>query len=341
MSIPITRPSIKRADMDSVLSCMVTDSLGPGILSQRLVKDVAEYLGVEGGLAFREYSRAIREAIDALDLPSGSRIIISPLAPRVYREVFLERGIEPVYVDVEQETGCLAVNKIEAFAGQDIGAVVAHANLGFAPNMDALIEYGVPIIEDISQALGAHTGTRRLGSYGNYVILSLEPDGIITSGGGVLLMGKGKKETVNLSKPAEGYTSELLLPDFNAALGITQIRNVEKFIERRKEIASVFSRAVMQSRHRMLIQRGEGENIFFSFPVLLDSGMKDVQAYARKKGIETQPAFADSILADLADPERDWPAARSLLLRCLLFPLYPTLTKTGIQQIEKTLSTLP
>ena len=328
--------------MDSVLTCMVSDNLGPGALSQRLVKDVAEYLGVDGGTAFREHHRAVSSAVDAIGLAKGSRVIISPLCPRVYREVFTEKEIETLFVDVEPETGCLDAEKIEKFAGQDIGAIVAHATLGFAPNMEALVEYGVPIIEDISQALGAHTGARRLGSYGNYIIVAMEPDGIVTSGGGVLLLGRSKKETSALSKIIENFPAELMLPDFNAALGITQIKNVERFIERRKEIAAVFSRAVMQSRHKMLIQKGEGENIFFSFPVILDSGMKDVQSYARKKGVETRPAFADSILTGIPpDSERDWPAARSLMLRCLLFPLYPTLTKTGIGLIERTLSTLP
>jgi dTDP-4-amino-4,6-dideoxygalactose transaminase len=156
-----------------------------------------------------------------------------------------------------------------------------------------------------------------------------------------VLLGKGKKEAGTLKRLTEAYTPELFLPDFNSALGITQIKTVERFIERRKEIAQVFSRAVMQSRHKILIQKGEGENIYYSFPIVIDSGMKDVQSYARKKGIETKPAFTGSIIAFLPEDERKWPVAASLLLRCLLFPLYPTLTKLGIGQIEKVLTTLP
>ena len=67
------------------------------------------------------------------------------------------------------------------------------------------------------------------------------------------------------------------------------------------------------------------ENIFFSFPLLLASGMKDVQAYARKKGIETGAAFTESIFVWLPEEEstaKNYPVARSFVLRCLLFPLY-------------------
>jgi len=342
MSIPLLRPSIKRSDMDSVLTCMVSDSLGSGALAQRLVRDLSEYLGVEGGMALREYRRAVDCAVDALGLGAGSRVILSPLSPRVYRDVLEQKGIVPVYVDVEMETGCIDPGEIEKLTGQEIGAVIVHATLGYSPDMQVLMDFGVPVLEDISHALGAHNGSRRLGSYGDYVVLSMEPEGIVTSGGGAVLLGRGRKEAAALTKISSTLSADLLLSDLNAALGITQVRKLNSFLQRRREIAAVFTRAVMQSRHGILAQKAEGENVNFSFPVLLDSGMKDVQAYARKKGVETRPAFTDSALAGLSSEEGDGlPKAKALMLRCLLFPLYPTLTTEGIRQIERTLASLP
>jgi dTDP-4-amino-4,6-dideoxygalactose transaminase len=323
---------------------MVSDSLGPGALGQRLVKDICEYIGCGGGLALREYGRAVKFACRALDLPGGSRIAISPLAPRVYMEAFQEEGFEAVYADVEEDSGCLSPAGVDALRGEGIAAVVVHANLGFVPDMDGFLELGIPVIEDISQAVGANTGTRKLGCFGSYTIVSLEPDGIITSGGGAVLLCRGRKEAQALSKLSRQPLPGELLPDFNAALGITQVKNIEKFIEKRKEIAGVFSHAAMQARHRMLSQKGDAENIFFSFPLLLASGMKDIQAYARKKGIESEAAFTGSILAYLAEEDaaaKKYPVARSFLLRCLLFPLYPALAKTSVEMITRVLSTLP
>jgi dTDP-4-amino-4,6-dideoxygalactose transaminase len=208
--------------MDSVLTCMVSDSLGPGALGQRLVKDVAEYLGCGGGLALREYGRAIKLACCALELPRGSRIVISALAPRVYKEVFQEQGFEAVYVDVDEDSGCISPAGVAACRaeGEGIAAIVVHANLGFVPDVEEFLETGIPLIEDISQAVGANTGTKKLGSFGNYTIVSLEPDGIITAGGGALLLGRGRKETLALSRLPQQPLPGELLPDFNAALGI-------------------------------------------------------------------------------------------------------------------------
>jgi dTDP-4-amino-4,6-dideoxygalactose transaminase len=323
---------------------MVSDSLGPGALGQRLVKDMCEYLGCVGGLALREYGRAIRLAFRALEIPRGSRIAVSPLAPRVYMEVLREQGFEAVYADVEEDSGCISPAGVQAVRGEGLAAIVAHATLGFVPDMEGFLELGVPLIEDVSQAVGANTGTRKLGCFGAYTIVSLEPDGIITAGGGALLLGRGRKETQALLRLPQQPLAGELLPDFNAALGITQIKNIEKFIGKRKEIAAIFSRAAMRSRHRMLSQKGDAENIFFSFPLLLASGMKDVQAYARKKGIESEAAFGESVLAYVAEDDaaaKMYPVARSFLLRCLLFPLYPSLTTEPVKQIEQVLSTLP
>jgi dTDP-4-amino-4,6-dideoxygalactose transaminase len=341
MAIPIIRPTIKRADMDSVLTCMVSDSLGPGLLGRQLVKDVSEYLGCAGGIALREYSRAIKLALDALGLERGARVILSPLAPRLYMDALREKGLEAVYCDVDEDSGCLSPEGVRARLEEGAAGIVVHSNLGFVPDMDGFAEYGIPLIEDISQAVGAHTGSRKLGACGNYAIIAMEPDGIITAGGGVLLVCRSRRESLALSKLTDTLLPEALLPDFNAALGITQIKNIEKFIERRKEIAADFSHAAMRARHRMLAQKGEAENVFFSFPLLLESGMKDVQAYARKKGIETTGAFEESVIAYLPEGGQRYPVARSFLLRCLLFPLSPSLTKPSVEQISKILSTLP
>jgi len=97
MSIPVFKPSIKRRDMHSVLSCLVTDVIGPAVLADDLVATAAGELGFEGGGAVREYTRAIGLTIQALGLAKGDKAILSPLAPSAYHRAFQERGILPVF----------------------------------------------------------------------------------------------------------------------------------------------------------------------------------------------------------------------------------------------------
>jgi dTDP-4-amino-4,6-dideoxygalactose transaminase len=126
----------------------------------------------------------------------------------------------------------------------------------------------------------------------------------------------------------------------NAFLGLAQMRQIESFIAARKEIAQLFNRSLMQSGHKPLIQKGEAENIYYSFPVVLDRDIQEVIQYVRKKNVETSLAFSDAAIACM-DADGEYPNARSIGLRCLLFPLYPMLGKRNAELIAKLLSTLP
>ena len=339
--------------MDAVLSCMVTDSLGPGSLSDQLTNAVSEYLGLAGGIALRERSRAFALTIDRLALPEGSAVVLDPLVPHAYHAVLCEHGMRPVYVDVLDSSLCidpaLADEAIKRAVeqGEAVGAIVTHTTLGFVPDMEAIAALGVPIIEDVSQGIGANTGEERVGRFGKYVLVGMEPDDVITAGGGSLLLASSKGDRAALRREADMLSSDTLLPDMNAALGLTQIREIEKFIARRAEIASVYSRAIMRGRHRSPVQPGEAENVYLSFPVLVTGSVSEVGAYARKKGVESRRAFEHTVLDRYGGAEDDtiasseFPVARSLVLRCLQFPLYPSLTAKEVSTIERVLTTLP
>ncbi len=361
--IPINRPSIRRKDMDAVLTCMVDDNIGPGDRSKELISAVSHRLGIAGGIALRERGRALALALEMLDLSHGSCIAMDPLVPAYYHDVVVKAGLVPVYVDVTGEGTCIDPRKLEPLGAGTLRAIVTHTALGYIPEMDAIGGFGIPVIEDISEGIGANTGDRPAGSYGRLVIVGMDPDGIITAGGGALLLAATKADAARLRRAADNLPADVLLPDMNAALGLTQMKQLERFIARRAELASVFARAVMRGRHTVPGQPGDGENVYYAFPVVLSGGTADVRQYARKKGVETAPAFEDSVLARYGKPadmrteddpagggmvtagdvisESEFPAAHALGLRCIRFPLYPALTGTETAIIERVLSTLP
>lgn len=347
--------------MDAVLSCMVTDSLGPGSLADQLTAAVAEYIGLAGGVALRERARALGMALDELGLQPGASVLLDPLLPHSYDAAIRARGLKPLYADVLDSSLCLDPASAERAAaacveaGGSLGAVISHSNLGFVPDVPALAALGFPLIEDVSDGIGANTGDDRLGRFGRFVIVAMEPDHVVTAGGGTLLLASSRNDRAALRRAAEQLSADTLLPDMNAALGLTQIREIEKYLARRSEIAAVYMRALMRGRHRAPVQPGEAQNVYLSFPVLVEGSVAEVTAYCRKKGVETGPAFAESILDrygrsasaseegtnDQLIAEADYPVARSLLMRCLRFPLYPSLTAKEVAIVERVLSSLP
>ncbi len=348
MSIPVAKPSIKRRDMNSVLTCLVSDSLGPGSLSRKLASEICAYLGLQAGIALREYGRAIELVFDVLDLREGSRIIISPLAPLVYYEIAKRRGVECLFPDVDVKTGCISLESAAEMASAGAAACILHTTLGFVPEYESIAESGIPIIEDISEGIGAHNGEIKCGTFGTITIIAMEVDHVITSGGGVIIASGSRKESSLLKRYSREFPAQRLLPDMNAALGLTQIQDIERYIQKRREIAGIYVKAVMSSRHGMLSQTGDAENVYYSFPVIVESGMADCIQYAKKNGAESRPAFENSILAHYGTEifsegriDKQLPKAYSLLNRCLLFPCYPSLSSKDVSLIQKILTTLP
>ncbi len=327
--------------MDSVLSNLISDSIGPGLLAKRFAQSVSRYLGVAGGVALREYTRSLEVALDALNLAPGSRVVLSPLSPGMYLHVLKKRGFKPLFADVDSDSPVISVDSIKNLLSHDPHVLLIHYHLGFIPDMEEISNLGIPIIEDISHSFGGNTVDRRCGNYGRYIIISLEPENIITSGGGGMILAQRSKDLTAFKKVISDLPEETVLSDINASLGVVQMSSLESFIQARKEIARIFTQALVESKHKTLIQSIDSENVFFSFPVLLESGMAEVRKYAEKKNVQTLPAFDSSIIKKLNQNGFTFPNAKTFFFRTLLFPLYPAMGKRNTEHVARVLSTLP
>src|SRR5512137_3067585 len=99
MSIPVFCSYIRRKDMDTVLNCLVTDSIGPGEYLDRFQRSAKEALGYDFGFAVRSPSLALGLALDSLALAEGDAVAVPALAPAYYLRVLASRRLVPVFVD--------------------------------------------------------------------------------------------------------------------------------------------------------------------------------------------------------------------------------------------------
>jgi perosamine synthetase len=395
MSIPVFRPTLRRRDFNSVLGCLVSDRIGGGPLNHELTVELARYLGVAGGACLATFAQAVQCALEALGLTAGDAVVLSALAPADYLGALAGRGLRALVADVDPSNGLVLRSAVERHLAASPKALVLHYPLGCVPESEELFSLGLPVLEDISQALGASLGTPgggeaggqsggedasrpaeesppRCGSLGAVSVLSLAPEGIITAGGGAAVFARERRDLKSLRDAVERQPRDALLSDMNAALGLAQVREIEGFLKTRRSIGEIFSQAVARSRHGRLGPWQESAGVPFAFPVLVRDGVKQVRQFAMKRNIETCSAFGDCVAAigqAPAEPPAEGPAeareapaaeardaradtasaaaapalsaARDLLARCVLFPLYPTLLKRDLQLIAKVLSALP
>ncbi len=340
MSIPLFKPTIKRKDMDSVLTCLVSDQIGPSSLAEDLIQHISHDLGTSGGCALREFSRALSLLLDGMGLVRGDRVILSPLSPQVYLRTFEEKGIVPLYADVDEASGTIDPEKIAPLMAYHPKALFVVHPLGFIQPIEALEQYGLPLVEDISQSLGATLGDRKTGTWGRYVLLGMEFHHIITSGGGTLLLARSGEDGAALAEKSSLLSGESFLPDMNGSLGLVQWVQLEGFLEKRRQLAELFERSSARGRHSSF-RPAEGENpVWYGYPLYLRDSMKEIRQYALKKGIETAMAFGGCCI-DFMEDRNQCPAASRLAMGTLLFPLYPMMGQKNGELISRVLTTLP
>ncbi len=332
---------IRRKDMDSVLNCLVTDKLGPGDFTDRLLKLAKERFGFEFGVAVRNPAIALEIVIDALSLQAGDHVACSALAPSWVNKVFSKRNIETVWLDVEVSSASATASSLERLTANPVKALYLEGTWGVLPDQALFAELGIPIIEDISYSIGGKTESYSAGGIGTFVILGLEHASSITAGGGALLYAPGRREGQVLRNTSERLLAMDRIGEMNAALAVPQLRDIDKFIIKRRELTELFLQSLARSHKRALTASIECESACFGLVVLLDSGVKDVRAYAKKKDVDTVMAFDDTCMALGVVPEGICPDAASLVHRSVAFPLNQRVGKNAAQKIAKVLASLP
>ena len=344
--------TIRRREMDAVLTCMVDEKIGPGELNGRLIQQVKEFIGCDGAVALRSPSLALKYALRALDLQAGAKIMLSALAPYWQYQTIQELGFEPLVLDVTEYNAMPSIEIISE--GIKAGGVllILHETEGILPDFEAIQNLGIPFIEDISQSAGAsvaeldengvESDKRRLaGSFGIFTILGLEERDVITAGGGSILYASGRRDWIVLKKYVDLAPVTDLLPDINSALAWVQIKEYNRNENTRKELFSLYQHACMIGKHKTFSREMDNGSTMCSFPLILASSFKDVKQYAAKKDIEIRLAFENSIVANQESVSDTCIKAKSLFLRCIHVPLYPRLTKSESAKIVKVLGTLP
>jgi dTDP-4-amino-4,6-dideoxygalactose transaminase len=345
MKIEVYSPTIRRKEMDAVLTAMVEDRIGPGELGRRLVQLAKEYIGFDYCLALRSSAAALTAALSALRLEEGAGVVVSALSPRYYLKVLTDLGLKPVYCDVLPSSACIGPASIEAAlsrkeAGLEVRCIVLHHTLGYIPDTSAIAEMGIPLIEDCSRSYGTMAGEEQAPSLGVFTIAGLEERDMLTAGGGALLYVMNRRDA-SVLRNLEELPPEYCLPGMNAAMAMVQFKEARRNLEKRREIAGLYSQSGLRTRHERFIQMGNTEYNNYAFPLILKTGMKDVKAYAKRKDIAVENAFEDTLMGSGAVPYSSCPEAYSLSLRTAVFPLYPRLGSAASGRVAKLIDTLP
>jgi dTDP-4-amino-4,6-dideoxygalactose transaminase len=352
-----------KTEIDSVLSSAIESQyfiLSPEV--SEFEKEVASYTGVNAGVGVASGTDAIILALRAAGIGKGDRVITTPFTFFATAESVSILGAIPVFVDIDPETYNIDPGKIEEllrntqYAIRDtIKAIIPVHLYGQCADMDPIMKiadkYGLKVIEDCAQAMGAMYKGKKAGSFGSAGAFSFFPSknlggfgdgGMVVSSDSDIISAVKKLRVHGSSKQyihdEIAYNSRL--DSLQAAILRVKLKHLDAWIEKRIEIASKYNSA-FQGTGIVTPKTGEGNiHTYHQYTIAVDD-REGMLKYLKEKQIGSRvyypvPMHLQPCYKDLGYKEGDFPISEKAAKTVLSLPVYPELTNEMIEYVIDT-----
>jgi UDP-4-amino-4,6-dideoxy-N-acetyl-beta-L-altrosamine transaminase len=266
--IPYAKQDISDEDIDSVIEVLKSDFLTQGNKVPLFEDIISERVGAKYALAANSATSCLYLSCLSLGLSKEDILWTSPITYVASANCALYCGAEVDFVDIDPLTWNISVEILEeklktARKIKKVPKILVLVHLAGNPCdlkkvFDLSKEYGFSIIEDASHALGSKYSGEHIGSsvYSDISVFSFHPVKNITTGEGGMILTNNQKlsekihlYTKKMINKEEGlwYYEQLLLgfnfrmSDIHAALGISQMNSLDKFISKRNELSQIYT----------------------------------------------------------------------------------------------------
>jgi dTDP-4-amino-4,6-dideoxygalactose transaminase len=266
--LPYCAPSIGQEEIDEVLDTVKRGLLSSGPKVTLFEKDFAEYIGVEHAIAVSSCTAALTLSLAALGIGPGDEVIVPTLTFCATANVVEHFGAKPILVDVTEELQIDPDEAKRAISSRTRAIMCVHYG-GQASRLVELLSlaqnYSLAIIQDAAHAVGAEYQDRKIGSFDHVTAFSFYPSKNITTGeGGMLttsdtvlahrlreLAGHGiHRDSSSYPNSRRSWDYQVCQPgykanmsDVQAAIGIQQLKKLDAFVAKRRDIARQYSEA--------------------------------------------------------------------------------------------------
>ena len=383
--IPYGRQDVTNEDIAEVEKVLRSDFLTQGIMVPKFETSVANYCEATYAFALNSATSALHIACLALDLGPGDWLWTSPNTFVASANCALYCGAKVDFVDIDPETYNISVDELskKLIKAEKLGKlpkIVVPVHFAGQPcDMQAIYElskrYGFKIIEDASHAIGATYNQIKVGSckHSDITVFSFHPVKIITTAeGGMALTNqenvadkifrlrthgiitdkakmksRSKDEIWNYQQIDLGYNYRM--NDIQAALGLSQMKRLQKYVKRRHEIANHYD---IEFKNLPIKTPWQSPNVFSSYhlyPILIQSNLenksqKQIYEELRKNDILSNlhyiPVHRQPYYENLGFKKNDFPEAEKFHREVISIPIYASLQDEQKSYVIKTVKEL-
>ena len=365
--IPYGHQEITQSDIDAVTKVLQSDFLTQGSVVPKFEKSVADYCGVKYGVATNSATSSLHIACLALGLKEGDYLWTSPITFIASANCGLYCGAKVDFVDIDPETYNLSPQFLEekliqAEKDNKLPKIVVPVHFaGQSCEMEKIHQlsqkYRFKIIEDASHAIGGKYKNRPIGNcqYSDITVFSFHPVKIITTGEGGMAVTNNQNLSDRMSLlRSHGITRDLdqmthepdgdwyyqqielgynyRITDIQAALGISQLQRLDKYVKKRHNIAKKYNSELEGVNLAIPYQSKESYSSYHLYVILLHDNVskyhKEIFTELRKRGIGVNlhyiPVYRQPYYSYIES--NNYPNSEFYYSRAISLPIYPTLT---------------
>jgi dTDP-4-amino-4,6-dideoxygalactose transaminase len=262
----VSAPQVGDAEIDELLDAIRSGWLTSGPKVSVFQDRLADYLHAPYVRCLNSCTAGLMLALRVLGVGPGDEVLVPSLTFVSCANVVEQLGATPVLVDSEPQAGLIDLAHAETVVTRRTRAMVPVHLGGFPLDLDAVgafaVRHGIDVVEDAAHAIGGEWGGRKVGSHGNLTAFSFHATKNITTfeGGALAMRGDALAERVErlslhgltrsswarhgdlapgtYDVPEPGYKSAM--NDVSAAVGIHQLKRLDEWIERRRELADLY-----------------------------------------------------------------------------------------------------
>lgn len=367
--IPYGRQTIEEDDIQAVVDVLRSDYLTTGPKIAEFEKMVADYVGAKYAVAISNGTSALHAACFAAGIQPGDEVITTPLTFAASSNCVLYCGGTPVFADVDLKTYNIDPEDIRRKITDKTKAIIAVHLAGQPCDMDEIHkiakEHDLLVIEDGAHALGSVYKGKKVGTLSDMTTFSFHPVKPITTGEGgmivtdneefyqkmMLFRSHGITRDGNLMTRNDGswFYQQLDLgynyriTDIQCALGCSQMRKLDRFLARRKEIVTRYNEAFADCENIIIpYQLPETESGWHLYIVQVKNcDRRKVFEALREHGIAVNvhyiPVYLHPYYQEHGYKDVHCRNAEEVYSHIISLPLYPTLTEEQQQYVIETL----
>jgi perosamine synthetase len=328
VNIPLAVPFLSGREWQYVKECLDTNWVSSaGKFVEKFEAVTAAYVGRKYGVACASGTAALHVSLILAEVGPGDEVVMPALTFIAPANAVRYTGAYPVFVDVDPGTWQMDVGKLAAFLQKDcrqvkgafvnrqtrrrIKAVLPVHVMGHPVDMDPLMklarQYGLAVIEDNAESLGADYKGRKVGRHGLFSCLSFNGNKVITCGGGGMILTDSRKladrarylTTQAKDDPVENIHGAIgfnyRLTNIQAAMGVAQMEKLDEYVAKKREIAAGYGQGLADIAGITHQTQAKGAlSSFWLYTVLIDRKIYGMDSRALMKrlkaeGIETRP----------------------------------------------------